>query len=100
MIELWIAAARGFRLNWDHFEFDQLRLLGQPAVDSTAQSTRRVIKECQCRHGLSLLHGRESVGINRRWTVAQRSPAAHAAEDRSEERRVGKECRSRWSPYH
>src|SRR6266478_8647380 len=23
-----------------------------------------------------------------------------ACEDRSEERRVGKECRSRWSPYH
>ena len=23
-----------------------------------------------------------------------------AAEKRSEERRVGKECRSRWSPYH
>ena len=23
-----------------------------------------------------------------------------AASDRSEERRVGKECRSRWSPYH
>ena len=23
-----------------------------------------------------------------------------AAIDRSEERRVGKECRSRWSPYH
>ena len=22
------------------------------------------------------------------------------ASDRSEERRVGKECRSRWSPYH
>ena len=25
---------------------------------------------------------------------------AHAAVPRSEERRVGKECRSRWSPYH
>ena len=25
---------------------------------------------------------------------------AYAAEIRSEERRVGKECRSRWSPYH
>ena len=24
----------------------------------------------------------------------------NAAERRSEERRVGKECRSRWSPYH
>ena len=23
-----------------------------------------------------------------------------SADDRSEERRVGKECRSRWSPYH
>src|SRR2546430_4568691 len=27
------------------------------------------------------------------------APAIHA-EPRSEERRVGKECRSRWSPYH
>ena len=26
--------------------------------------------------------------------------AAKAAHRRSEERRVGKECRSRWSPYH
>ena len=25
---------------------------------------------------------------------------AHIPEIRSEERRVGKECRSRWSPYH
>src|SRR5438034_6528013 len=25
---------------------------------------------------------------------------ARAGADRSEERRVGKECRSRWSPYH
>ena len=24
----------------------------------------------------------------------------NVVEDRSEERRVGKECRSRWSPYH
>ena len=26
--------------------------------------------------------------------------AASFAAERSEERRVGKECRSRWSPYH
>src|SRR2546422_5142600 len=31
----------------------------------------------------------------------QRSRAAHdVSRGRSEERRVGKECRSRWSPYH
>ena len=28
------------------------------------------------------------------------SPVKSLAEQRSEERRVGKECRSRWSPYH
>src|SRR2546421_5047183 len=28
------------------------------------------------------------------------APPAYPASDRSEERRVGKECRSRWSPYH
>ena len=31
---------------------------------------------------------------------ADRTPRARAALKRSEERRVGKECRSRWSPYH
>src|SRR2546425_13378967 len=29
--------------------------------------------------------------------ILERAPAVS---DRSEERRVGKECRSRWSPYH
>src|SRR5256885_14135644 len=28
------------------------------------------------------------------------TPLGRALRDRSEERRVGKECRSRWSPYH
>jgi len=32
-----------------------------------------------------------------RPNLVARSPQAR---DRSEERRVGKECRSRWSPYH
>src|SRR3712207_6859949 len=30
--------------------------------------------------------------------INERGPAV--SEQRSEERRVGKECRSRWSPYH
>ena len=32
--------------------------------------------------------------------VTNRAEAAAVRELRSEERRVGKECRSRWSPYH
>ena len=31
---------------------------------------------------------------------AEATEAPASAEARSEERRVGKECRSRWSPYH
>src|SRR2546430_993995 len=32
--------------------------------------------------------------------VAAVDELAERADERSEERRVGKECRSRWSPYH
>ena len=32
--------------------------------------------------------------------LQNRSGEDLAAKSRSEERRVGKECRSRWSPYH
>ena len=34
------------------------------------------------------------------WTDADQNGAQVAYPDRSAERRVGKECRSRWSPYH
>src|SRR3712207_4228706 len=32
--------------------------------------------------------------------VVLKAHSSHPATSRSEERRVGKECRSRWSPYH
>ena len=34
------------------------------------------------------------------WVVLQGIADVQRGEERSEERRVGKECRSRWSPYH
>src|SRR2546425_11504599 len=34
------------------------------------------------------------------WIVSARSVSSWLDTQRSEERRVGKECRSRWSPYH
>src|SRR5258708_33365715 len=33
-------------------------------------------------------------------TTGERSFTESVGQQRSEERRVGKECRSRWSPYH
>ena len=57
--------------------------------------------------GAATARGLRALGIN--WLLApllnldaaaaQAPDAAHAF-GRSEERRVGKECRSRWSPYH
>ena len=40
--------------------------------------------------------------IKRLWPEAKLAigPAIKDGSSRSEERRVGKECRSRWSPYH
>src|SRR3712207_7283110 len=39
-------------------------------------------------------------GLDRIITQMREAEGAMASADRSEERRVGKECRSRWSPYH
>src|SRR5260370_13622257 len=54
--------------------------------------------------GLQLLRGKPMV----EWVLERLAPqvgeilinATQNLEERSEERRVGKECRSRWSPYH
>src|SRR5437016_8952339 len=40
------------------------------------------------------------VGIGEINGFAGTGGAGAATQNRSEERRVGKECRSRWSPYH
>ena len=34
------------------------------------------------------------------WCLQELSDVMYEMYKRSEERRVGKECRSRWSPYH
>src|SRR2546423_13746333 len=44
-------------------------------------------------------HFLESILIND-FLLGHWLPGAWAVNCRSEERRVGKECRSRWSPYH
>src|SRR6266705_762207 len=46
--------------------------------------------------------GRKYTAGRRRCCNAECSRTGHGQQcrDRSEERRVGKECRSRWSPYH
>ena len=42
----------------------------------------------------------ECDGLELMMSSSWYSEIDHIADARSEERRVGKECRSRWSPYH
>ena len=44
---------------------------------------------------LALLHADEVCGL-----IEEGHEQGYLSGARSEERRVGKECRSRWSPYH
>ena len=47
--------------------------------------------------------GLAAAAVKREATRATKDAAGEGTKqalDRSEERRVGKECRSRWSPYH
>src|SRR2546429_7606981 len=50
--------------------------------------------------GVSFEFRVQSKRHRRKWDVAFAVGSLVAAFMRSEERRVGKECRSRWSPYH
>src|SRR5256885_6615747 len=49
-------------------------------------------------HALGVGAGECAVGLDRVEVRLPSVPLRHRP--RSEERRVGKECRSRWSPYH
>src|SRR6202171_2719685 len=49
------------------------------------------------------ISGADSIAVADKICRAKAKPsefASHVQHFRSEERRVGKECRSRWSPYH
>src|SRR2546428_8092599 len=61
------------------------------AYDTTA--ARRVLRAAGFGEGFA-------VQLWRSGTNVELGRVAQAIQSRSEERRVGKECRSRWSPYH
>ena len=53
---------------------------------------------------LSRLKQEDLISLNgksaKNWYVPKAGDVIEIISSRSEERRVGKECRSRWSPYH
>src|SRR5256886_12171991 len=65
---------------------------------------RRAVPRLERAHRARMLRARGSVArldeLRLRPHTARLDGAARSRDIRSEERRVGKECRSRWSPYH
>ena len=65
------------------------------SVKQLADRTRKFLKE----NGLKF-KDIKTFSTPRRLTLLVEDLAEKQDDIRSEERRVGKECRSRWSPYH
>ena len=65
--------------------------------DKYYKSFRKIVDQ------YDILHCQDSVSLSliaNKETKAKKIMTIHSKGPRSEERRVGKECRSRWSPYH
>src|SRR2546425_13246691 len=83
-------------------------MLGFVFFDMVHLSDKRVLLDLRyppCQHGIPARTHTSRASTNascERGGTDRSLPAAHAqrTSGRSEERRVGKECRSRWSPYH
>src|SRR5574340_328195 len=62
------------------------------------QVSKQLINDPQAFAKFQSAQGELSGALSRLMVVVEKYPDLKA--NRSEERRVGKECRSRWSPYH
>src|SRR2546426_11879712 len=71
-----------------------LSLMSRPSVRSN------VIEEAAGGGEFRARSRDEEQGRDREIAAERHEPPCHESHERSEERRVGKECRSRWSPYH
>ena len=69
------------------------KILESEIVDSLMEVKSELINIGQSK-------GKFGGGKRRIWRQTQRKTKEGNVPTRSEERRVGKECRSRWSPYH
>src|SRR3712207_9243376 len=71
---------------------------GMDVFEGTRRSRRFVVKSLLAAFPAALIACSSPPSAAPAKTESK--PATDAKPTRSEERRVGKECRSRWSPYH
>src|SRR2546425_9934440 len=69
---------------------------GETGLDQRRRRVNRLLQQA-IDAAAPLIKSRLTAVQDARWRASDRDRLARR---RSEERRVGKECRSRWSPYH
>src|SRR5256885_5425234 len=85
--------------NWGSLDQELLtRLMDENALLPEPKDVRAVTREAMVQSALLSAARAEEIGLPKNRIIL--SAKVSAVQDRSEERRVGKECRSRWSPYH
>src|SRR5688572_22537605 len=86
--------------NWKQRGIDNARLLASGSAFDLAEIVESLT---ELREAKALLpRDRQTLDKARKFLICEISEVMEESRDtaRSEERRVGKECRSRWSPYH
>ena len=103
-LSLYLQRHQELQLNNHQFSSVQLlsrvRLFATPWIQASLSHSKRIISFVYILSHFSHVWLSETL-----WTVACQAPLSMGFSrqeywSRSEERRVGKECRSRWSPYH
>src|SRR5258707_10974637 len=92
LAELWIGVPAGIEQNEERFDVVLRRNL-EKGINALAKPFRVLLPSQIMK---KTAHGVEADGL----CPTEFEIDALGIEGRSEERRVGKECRSRWSPYH
>ena len=94
---------------WDHTKRFNIQITGVPEEEEKKKGSEKISEEIIVENFLNM--GKEIVNqvleaqrvpyrINPRRNTPRHILIKLSKIKRSEERRVGKECRSRWSPYH
>jgi len=89
-----VVSVGGFKA-WEYYSLQQLEKAGADYLKSVA-----LIDSGEDKQALEAFQALSQKGSSGFYLLSKFQEAGLLAKTRSEERRVGKECRSRWSPYH